>query len=86
MLELYHGGHTTCSRKARLCLREKALPYKSHFLNLRGFEQHAPEYLALANVAVVGGPWLTPADAIAAGDWPRIERLARDAASRARKR
>jgi len=46
----------------------------------------APEYLALANVAVVGGSWLTPADAIAAGDWPRIERLARDAASLARRR
>ena len=47
MLELYHGGHTTCSRKARLCLREKGLPYKSHYLNLRNFEQHAPEYVAL---------------------------------------
>ena len=46
----------------------------------------APEYLALANVAVVGGSWLTPADAIAAGDWPRIERLARDAARLARRR
>ena len=46
----------------------------------------APDYLALANVAVVGGSWLTPADAIAAGDWPRIERLARDAAALARSR
>ena len=46
----------------------------------------APDYLALANVAVVGGSWLTPADAIAAGDWPRIERLARDAAALARAR
>ena len=45
----------------------------------------APEYLALANVKVVGGSWLTPADAIAAGDWPRIERLARDAARLARR-
>ena len=44
----------------------------------------APDYLALANVAVVGGSWLTPADAIAAADWPRIERLARDAAGLAR--
>ena len=46
----------------------------------------APEYLALANVKVVGGSWLTPSDAIAAGDWPRIERLARDAAALARSR
>ena len=45
MLELYHGGHTTCSRKARLCLKEKGLAYTSHFLNLRGFEQHTPAYL-----------------------------------------
>ena len=45
----------------------------------------APDYLALANVAVVGGSWLTPADAIAAGDWPRIERLARAAAGLARR-
>lgn len=53
MLELYHGGHTTCSRKSRLCLREKGLAYKSHFLNLRGFEQHAPQYVALNPNGVV---------------------------------
>ena len=41
----------------------------------------APDFLALANVKVVGGSWLTPPDALAAADWPRIERLARDAAS-----
>jgi 2-dehydro-3-deoxyphosphogluconate aldolase/(4S)-4-hydroxy-2-oxoglutarate aldolase len=44
----------------------------------------APAYLALANVDVVGGSWLTPADAITAADWARIERLARDAAALAR--
>jgi glutathione S-transferase len=53
MLELYHGGHTTCSRKARLCLKEKGLAYKSHFLNLRGFEQHNAQYLALNPNGVV---------------------------------
>jgi 2-dehydro-3-deoxyphosphogluconate aldolase/(4S)-4-hydroxy-2-oxoglutarate aldolase len=41
----------------------------------------APEYLALANVKVVGGSWLTPPDALASEDWPRIGRLARDAAA-----
>ncbi|MEO6361918.1 MAG: bifunctional 4-hydroxy-2-oxoglutarate aldolase/2-dehydro-3-deoxy-phosphogluconate aldolase [Caldimonas sp.] len=41
----------------------------------------AAEYLALANVEVVGGSWLTPADAMAAADWPRITRLARDASA-----
>ena len=41
----------------------------------------APEFLALPNVACVGGSWLTPKDAIAAGDWARITALARDAAA-----
>jgi 2-dehydro-3-deoxyphosphogluconate aldolase/(4S)-4-hydroxy-2-oxoglutarate aldolase len=36
----------------------------------------APSYLSLANVGCVGGSWLTPADAIAEGDWARISRLA----------
>jgi 2-dehydro-3-deoxyphosphogluconate aldolase/(4S)-4-hydroxy-2-oxoglutarate aldolase len=45
----------------------------------------APDYLALANVKVVGGSWLTPPDALAAADWPRIEVLAREAASLAKK-
>lgn len=39
---------------------------------------NAAEFLALANVACVGGSWLTPADAIAQGDWARITRLARE--------
>jgi len=38
----------------------------------------APSYLSLANVGCVGGTWLTPADAIADGDWARISRLAAD--------
>jgi glutathione S-transferase len=47
MLELYHAGMTTCSRKARLGLKEKGVPYKSHYLNLGKFEHHTPEYLKL---------------------------------------
>jgi 2-dehydro-3-deoxyphosphogluconate aldolase/(4S)-4-hydroxy-2-oxoglutarate aldolase len=39
----------------------------------------APDFLALPNVACVGGSWLTPRDAIAAGDWARITSLAREA-------
>jgi 2-dehydro-3-deoxyphosphogluconate aldolase / (4S)-4-hydroxy-2-oxoglutarate aldolase len=39
----------------------------------------APQFLALPNVRVCGGSWLTPADAVAAGDWARITRLAREA-------
>lgn len=41
----------------------------------------APQYLALPNVKVCGGSWLTPADAVAAGDWARITQLARAAAA-----
>jgi len=40
----------------------------------------APEYLALPNVGCVGGSWMVPADAVAAGNWGRVESLARAAA------
>ena len=40
----------------------------------------APDFLALPNVGTVGGSWMLPKDAIVAGDWARIERLAREAA------
>lgn len=36
-------------------------------------------YLALPQVVCVGGSWLVPTDAIAAGDWARITTLAREA-------
>jgi 2-dehydro-3-deoxyphosphogluconate aldolase/(4S)-4-hydroxy-2-oxoglutarate aldolase len=45
---------------------------------------NAPEFLSLANVACVGGSWIVPTDAIAAGDWARIEALAREASQLAR--
>jgi 2-dehydro-3-deoxyphosphogluconate aldolase / (4S)-4-hydroxy-2-oxoglutarate aldolase len=41
----------------------------------------APDFLALPNVACVGGSWLTPADAVATGDWARIRSLAQQAAT-----
>ena len=41
--------------------------------------QNAPDFLALPNVVCVGGSWLVPADALAQGDWARIEKLAREA-------
>jgi 2-dehydro-3-deoxyphosphogluconate aldolase/(4S)-4-hydroxy-2-oxoglutarate aldolase len=40
----------------------------------------APSYLALPNVACVGGTWMLPPDAVTSGDWGRIESLAREAA------
>lgn len=40
---------------------------------------NAAEFLALPNVACVGGSWLTPADALAQGDWAQVTALARQA-------
>lgn len=37
----------------------------------------AADYLALENVATVGGTWLTPDDAVASKDWARITGIAR---------
>lgn len=39
----------------------------------------APAYLALPNIMCIGGSWVAPQDAIAKGDWQRIETLAREA-------
>jgi 2-dehydro-3-deoxyphosphogluconate aldolase/(4S)-4-hydroxy-2-oxoglutarate aldolase len=43
-------------------------------------QDNAADYLALANVPMVGGSWMAPAEAIAAGDWQSIETRARRAA------
>jgi 2-dehydro-3-deoxyphosphogluconate aldolase/(4S)-4-hydroxy-2-oxoglutarate aldolase len=39
---------------------------------------NAVDFLALPNVACVGGSWLVPQDALAQGDWARITQLARE--------
>ncbi|MET9521621.1 bifunctional 4-hydroxy-2-oxoglutarate aldolase/2-dehydro-3-deoxy-phosphogluconate aldolase [Streptomyces coeruleorubidus] len=41
----------------------------------------AADYLALSNVACVGGSWMLPQDAVSARDWGRVEALAREAAA-----
>jgi 2-dehydro-3-deoxyphosphogluconate aldolase/(4S)-4-hydroxy-2-oxoglutarate aldolase len=43
-------------------------------------QSNAADYLALSNVAAVGGTWMAPADAVAARDFPRITALAHAAA------
>ena len=43
--------------------------------------QTALQFLALPNVKVVGGSWLTPADAVAAQDWAQITKLAKEASA-----
>ena len=42
---------------------------------------NAGAYLALENVVCVGGSWLAPTAAVQAGDWDRIEALARAASA-----
>lgn len=41
----------------------------------------APDYLALPNVACIGGSWIVPADALRDGDFDTIARLAEAAAA-----
>ena len=41
----------------------------------------APQFLALPNVACVGGSWLTPKALLDKEDWEGIHRLAREAAA-----
>ncbi len=44
-------------------------------------QETVKSYLDLPNVLCAGGSWLSPADALAAGDWQRIETLAAKAAA-----
>lgn len=41
--------------------------------------KNATSYLSLPNVVCVGGSWVAPAAAIAAGDWAEVTRLAAEA-------
>jgi len=41
----------------------------------------AADFLALPNVVVCGGTWLTPADAVARKDWAHITKLAKEASA-----
>lgn len=43
--------------------------------------ESAPQFLALPNVVVCGGTWLTPADAVARKDWAHITKLAKEASA-----
>lgn len=43
--------------------------------------QTAPDFLALPNVPVCGGSWLTPKEALESGDWQRITQLAQEASA-----
>ncbi len=53
MLELYHSGHTTCSKQVRHCLNEKGVPYESRYIELWSYQNLTPEYLKLNPFGVV---------------------------------
>ena len=61
-------------------LRTSALP-SIRFCPTGGIgATNAPAYLALPNIICVGGSWLAPAAAVAAGDWATVTMLAREVA------
>jgi 2-dehydro-3-deoxyphosphogluconate aldolase/(4S)-4-hydroxy-2-oxoglutarate aldolase len=43
--------------------------------------ENAPDFLALSNVACVGGSWLAPKATVTAGDWGNITTLAKAAST-----
>ncbi len=43
--------------------------------------ENAPDFLALPNVACVGGSWLVPKAAVTSGDWGKITALAKEASA-----
>jgi glutathione S-transferase len=47
MVELYHAEPVANSMKVLLCLKEKPLPFVSHYVDLLRFEQHRPEFVAI---------------------------------------
>ena len=52
-MRLYHSIHSTCSQKVRLCLAEKGLAWEGVHLNLRQFDQVAPDFLAINPAGLV---------------------------------
>src|SRR5215813_14106303 len=47
MLTLYHWEPNANSGKPILTLKEKGVPFESHYLDLLNFDQHNPEYLKI---------------------------------------
>jgi glutathione S-transferase len=47
MLELYHAEPVANSMKSLLCLKEKGLEFRSHYVDLLRFEQHSEEFVKL---------------------------------------
>jgi glutathione S-transferase len=48
-LELYHNDMSTCAKKVRLVLAEKALEWKGHHMNLRAGDTRTKDYMGKLN-------------------------------------
>ncbi len=53
MMILHHGWRSSASRRVRLCLEEKGLPYESHVVDMAKMEHHSPEYLKINPLGVI---------------------------------
>jgi len=47
MLELYHAEPAANSLKSLIAIKEKGVPFTSHFVNLHEFEQHEPWFVKI---------------------------------------
>src|ERR1043165_1795135 len=47
MYTLYHGWRSSASRRVRLCLAEKGLPFEGKIIDLVKGEHHSPDFLKL---------------------------------------
>lgn len=59
-MRLFHAWLSSASRRVRLCLAEKNIPYDSVAVDLSRQEQHAPEFLAMNPNGVVPALELAP--------------------------
>jgi glutathione S-transferase len=53
MIVLHHAWLSSASRRVRLCLEEKGLPYESRVVAMEKMEHHSPEYLEVNPNGVV---------------------------------
>lgn len=53
MITLYHNDMSSCAQKVRFALAEKGISWEGKHLNLRGGDQHQPDYMKLNPAGVV---------------------------------
>ena len=53
MIVLYNAPRSSASRRVRLCLEEKGLPYENRAVDMERLEHHSPEYLKINPDGVV---------------------------------